>query len=92
MPCDCFKFLCEMIKYNVGEDTFKSEAYLSELQDKLVDHGSRRSGMGRMCRCHDIHTGGVISGEMKLAITLQMLARGSYLNLSLIFGTGTTYP
>ncbi len=29
---------------------------------------------------------------MKLAITLRMLAGGSYLDLGLIFGTGTSYP
>ncbi len=37
-------------------------------------------------------TGGIISGESRLAITLQMLAGGSYLDLGIIFGTGSTHP
>jgi hypothetical protein len=39
-----------------------------------------------------VHTGGYICGEVKLAITLRMLAGGSYLDLGLIFGTGFSYP
>ncbi|KAL3805723.1 hypothetical protein ACHAW5_003832 [Stephanodiscus triporus] len=41
---------------------------------------------------HSVYTGGIICGEVKLAITLRMLAGGSYLDLGLIFGTGSTYP
>ena len=37
-------------------------------------------------------TGGIISGEVRLAITLRMLAGGSYLDLGIIFGTGSTHP
>ncbi len=76
MPRDCFELLREKIEYNVGEDKFKSEAYLSELQEKIIDRGPSQSGMGRMCRWHDIHTGGVISGEVKLAIHCECLPGG----------------
>jgi hypothetical protein len=41
---------------------------------------------------HYVHTGGFICGEIKLAITLRMLAGGSYLDLGLIFGTVFLYP
>ncbi|KAL3801436.1 hypothetical protein ACHAW5_001797 [Stephanodiscus triporus] len=39
-----------------------------------------------------MYTGGIICGEVKLAFTLRMLAGGLYLDLGLIFGTGSTYP
>jgi hypothetical protein len=37
---------------------------------------------------HEHTTGGFISGEVKLAITLRMLAGGSYLDLALLYETG----
>ncbi len=47
----------------------------------------------RLAKAHFIQTGGLIYGEGKLlTITLHMLARGSYLDLSLIFGMRTSYP
>ena len=37
---------------------------------------------------HEHTTGGFISGEVKLALTLRMLAGGSYLDLALLFEVG----
>ena len=36
-------------------------------------------------------TGGLISGEIKMALTLRILAGGSYLDLSLLFEIGSSY-
>eukprot|EP00986_Skeletonema_menzelii_P016744 scaffold15713_cov91-Skeletonema_menzelii.AAC.1 len=36
-------------------------------------------------KCHDKSTGGFISGEVKLALRLRILAGGSYLDLALLF-------
>ena len=46
----------------------------------------------RLAKATFIQYGGLISGEVKLAITLRMLAGGSYLDLGLILGTGASYP
>ena len=48
--------------------------------------------MRSLVRGHMATTGGIISGEVKLVITLRMLEGGSYLDLGIIFGTGSTHP
>ena len=40
---------------------------------------------------HEKSTGGIISGEIKLTLTLRILVRGSYLNLALLYEMGSTY-
>ena len=42
-------------------------------------------------RAPEESTGGFIYGEIKLALTLRLLAGGSYLDLSLLFEMGFTY-
>ena len=42
-------------------------------------------------RAHEESTGGFISGEIKLALTLLLLAGGSYLDLALLFEILFTY-
>ena len=70
---------------------FKSEEYLRELQVTLRPPNSvAEAQMRQLALAHSVSTGGIICGEVKLAITLRMLAGGSYLGLSLIFGTGST--
>ena len=77
MSCNCFDSLCTKIESNVGEGTFKSEAYLLELQYTHAPANSMaKKLMKNLVRGHAVTTGGIISGEMKLAVTLQMLARG----------------
>ena len=72
MPRECFDLLCEKIEANVGESEFKSEQYLSLLRRGY--EGNVRNIM----RAHETTTGGFISGEVKLALTLRLLAGGSY--------------
>ena len=92
MSRKCFEVLCQTIKANVGEEKFKSEEYLRDLQDPLSPFGTCRHmrRMRSLTQGHLKQTGGIISGEVKLAITLRMLAGGSYLDLGLLFGTRTT--
>ena len=42
-------------------------------------------------KAHKATTGGYICGEIKLALTLRLLAGGSYLDLALLFETSSTY-
>ena len=91
MSRECFDLLCRAIKRNVGEGAFKSEEFLRELQFRRPNSVSEARMMG-LVQGHSVYTGGIICGEVKLAITLRILAGGSYLDLGLIFGTGSTYP
>ena len=85
--------LCTKIKINVGEGAFKSEEYLRELLTTLRPPNSvAEAQMRKIFQAHSVTTGGIICGEIKLAVTLRMLAGGSYLDLGLIFGTGFSYP
>ena len=45
----------------------------------------------KLMKCHEKSTGGFISGEVKLAITLRILAGGSYLDLALLYDTSSSY-
>ena len=36
-------------------------------------------------------TGGFVSGEVKLALTLRLLAGGTYMDLALLYEVGMTY-
>ena len=71
-----FKLLCEKIIGAVGIDELKSEEYIQELHDKISK--TNINGKGSPGRCHSL-----ICGEIKLAITLRMLAGSSYLDLML---------
>ena len=42
-------------------------------------------------RAHEASTGGFISGEIKVALTLRILAGGSYFDLALLFEAGQSY-
>ena len=81
----CFSQLCELIEEKVGEDNFKSENYLRRISDE-------RTTLGHIANAHESTTSGFISGEVKLAVTLRMLAGGSYLDLFLIYELFHTYP
>jgi hypothetical protein len=69
---------------SVGEDEFKSEYYLKQ---QCQDVGRQ----GNMMKAHLLSTGGFICGEIKLALALRLLAGGSYLDLALLFETGSSY-
>jgi hypothetical protein len=84
MSKECFGVLCDKIIENVGEDEFKSEFYLRQ----KVQEGTRLSNL---MKAHQSTTGGFICGEIKVALALRLLAGGSYLDLALLFETGSTY-
>ena len=87
MSKGCFSYLCEQIKSNVGEDKFKSEEFLSKCSRAITFSPK----VSNIMRAHEQTTGGFISGEVKLALTLRLLAGGSYMDLALLFETGFTY-
>ena len=75
MNRECFHALCQKIISCVGEKEFKSEAYI----DAFL------KGVDPMYDAHCISTGGYVSGEVKLAITLRLLAGGDALDLGILF-------
>ena len=45
----------------------------------------------KMNKAHVQSTGGFVSGEVKLALTLRLLAGGTYMDLALLYKVGMTY-
>ena len=88
MSRECFECLCEKIKNNAGEQDFKSEIFLSLCRSGDAGGCPRATPF---LRAHEVMTGGLISGEIKMALTLRILAGGSYLDLSLLFEIGSSY-
>ena len=74
----CFNALCSRIERAVGEKTFKSERYIENLQK--LGNSTQES---RMYHAHCKLTGNYIPGEVKLAITLRLLAGASYFDMFL---------
>ena len=70
-----------MIICNVGEKEFKSESYI----DAFLE------GTNSMYDANCKTTGGYICGEVKLAVTLRLLAGGDALDLGVIFDIGSNY-
>ena len=87
MSRDCFDQLCKRIEKNVGQSTFKSEQYLLQLCKGSIDQRKQR----KMNHAHGKSTGGFVSGEVKLALTLRLLAGGTYMDLALLYEVGMTY-
>jgi hypothetical protein len=85
MSKECFELLCNKIKNNIGEKAFKSEDFLWQHLNRYADNKFYFQD------AHEQSTGGIISGEIKLALTLRLLAGGSYLDLSILFEMGFTY-
>jgi hypothetical protein len=79
MDRQCFHELCTAIENSIGQDSFKSEEYL-----KVLEKSNDRKG--RMYRAHIVGSGGYISGELKVALSLRILGGGSYWDVSHIFG------
>ncbi len=88
MSRECFRDLCSRIEENVGESQFKSEQYLRNLKQSS-DPADKKTL--KIMKCHEKSTGGFISGEVKLAITLRILAGGSYLDLALLYDTSSSH-
>ena len=70
-----FFLLCQTITCAVGESAFKAESYI----DAFL------RGKDTMFDAHEYTSGGYISGETKLAITLRLLAGGDSYDLGVIF-------
>ena len=81
MTRECFDLLVDKIKISIGEKRFKSESYI----DCFLNHP------GQMQYANVRTTGGFISGETKLGITLRLLAGGDALDLGLIFDISSNW-
>jgi len=80
MSRDLFQHMCSEIEDLVGERCFKREEYLHQLLEFENDPKIN------IVLAHQQSTGGYVSGEAKLAITLRVLGGGSYMDMALIFG------
>ena len=83
MSRHCFQILCNKICASIGEPSFKSEAFISSFLDKPNRISYDKSCL--MYYAHLVTSGGYISGEVKVAITLRLLAGGDALDLAVIF-------
>ena len=75
MTRPCFDLLCQNIICYTGEKAFKSEAYIDAF-------------LKNKCQIYEAISktnGGYVSGEVKLAVTLRLLAGGDALDLGVIF-------
>ena len=78
-----FQILCDKIEDIVGNTTFKSERYLTKMMHPpLIANGTRARNI---VVANDSSTGGMISGEVKLALTLRILGGGTYMDMAMIF-------
>ena len=77
MSRDSFDHLCKRIENNVQQPTFKSEQYLRE----LCPGTTKETKSNKMNTVHVQLTGGFVSDEVKLALTLRLLAGGTYMDL-----------
>jgi hypothetical protein len=75
-----FQKLCNKIEGIVGPAEFKSKDYLDEILSR--HHNPQWTNI---LFAHEHSTGGFISGEVKITITLRILGGGSYLDLALLF-------
>ena len=84
MSKGCFKSLCEKIIEAVGIDEFKSADYVQELYNSFPK--PKNNVKGSFDRTYTL-----IWGEIKLTITLRILARSSYLDLMIQYEISYQY-
>ena len=72
MSRECFSLLCQKIICGIGEKAFKSESYINAF---LI-------GKDQMFNAHERTSGGYISGETKVAVSLRLLAGGVIFDIS----------
>ena len=77
-----FQQLCNDIIAAVGPDEFKSEQYLRQRIDGAAIIPDRSNNL---LIAHHESTGGFVSGEIKVAITMRVLGGASYLEAALFF-------
>jgi hypothetical protein len=66
-------------------EIFKSKDYLDEILSHQLPNSYHNHQWTNILLAHEHSTGGFISGEVKVAITLCILGGGSYLDLALLF-------
>ena len=84
MTREYFQQLCQTMIRNFGESCFKSEEYI----DSFLDIDSSSSFYSWKSRLHNVHvktSGGYISGEVKLVISIWILAGGDPFDICDIF-------
>ena len=59
-------------------------------KELTYSHNTEDKKRIKMMKAHHVSTGGFVSGEVKLALTLRLLAGGSYLDLSLLYEVSPT--
>ena len=87
MDRELFKLLYRKIISHTGDRKFKSEEYIDAFLDIPYDVYNSREII--MHRVHAETSGGYICGEVKLAITLRLLAGGNSLHLGALFDVST---
>ena len=85
MNRDSFDRLCECIASKVGEDVFKSQEWLISLPGLTTTASSTTT----RTNCATNALGGIVSGEVKVAVMLRVMAGASYLDLLLTYGIST---
>ena len=88
MTPECFRLLYCNIIASIGERNLKSEIYIDAF---LIKEGIVHDCVSIMARAHMVTTGGFISREVTLAITLIMLAGGSVLDLGILLDVSESH-
>ena len=78
-----FNKLCNHIEGFDGATWFKSEKYLKGIFNP--QHPDQTHQFNNIFFAHAYNTGAIISGEVKLAVTLQFLGESLYMDLVLLF-------
>ena len=89
-----FDVLCQVIITAVGEEDFKPESHIKEhLITMGEDHveSKQKHKKRRMYYANCCTTGGYINRETKLAITLRLMAGGSFLDIAALYCCGYSY-
>ena len=84
MSRHCFKLLCQKIISHIGESKFKSEEYIDEFLDTSHNYVTD-TAQHRIHRTHAAESGEYVRVEVKLGITLRLLAGGEVLDLGATF-------
>ena len=82
MSKELFTILCRQIEGCIGSAQFKGEEYLEGIMNP--QHRDQVHHRNNILFAHAHTTGGIISGEVKLAVTLRILGGG------VVFGSGAT--
>jgi len=93
MSKECFDDLCSKIIDTKGQSEFKSEMYIeTNLKQKHNQNTSyKKRKRSSVYHANTFTSGEYICGEVKLAITLRILAGGSYLDLGALYSISYNY-